>query len=75
MEVLVVVKLILVFLFVRSRLSVDKPGATQHLAEMMNAFIAKQGEEIIGHGSERFVPFLVSLFFGRLSSWGLPSKG
>ncbi len=62
MEVLVVATLILVFLFVRSRLSVDKPGSTQHLAEMMNDFIAKQGEEIIGHGSERFVPFLVSLF-------------
>src|SRR5258708_20299177 len=62
MEVLVVGTLILVFLLVRSRLSVDKPGPTQHLAEMMNDFIAKQGQEIIRHASERFVPFLFALF-------------
>src|SRR5258708_38365806 len=62
MEVLVFGTLILVFLLVRSRLSVDKPGPTQHLAEMMNDFISKQGEYIIGYGSEIFVPFLMALF-------------
>src|SRR5258708_19663125 len=62
MEILVVCLLILIFLFVRSRLSVDKPGGTQHIAEMMHEFIAGQADEIIGHHSERFVPFLTGLF-------------
>jgi F-type H+-transporting ATPase subunit a len=62
MEVLVVGLLIAIFLIVRSRLSVDKPGGTQHIAEMTHEFIAGQADEIIGHHSERFVPFLTGLF-------------
>jgi F-type H+-transporting ATPase subunit a len=62
MEILVVGILIIIFLLVRSRLSVEKPGAIQHMAEMMHEFISDQGADIIGHGSERFVPFLVTLF-------------
>ena len=61
-EILVVVILLLIFLWVRSRLSVEKPGGSQHLAETMNEFITNQSEEIIGHHSEKFTPFLVSLF-------------
>jgi F-type H+-transporting ATPase subunit a len=62
MEVLVVGILILLFLLIRSRLSVDKPGGVQHLAEMFHEFITNQSEEIIGHHSEKFTPFLLSLF-------------
>ncbi|HET7871773.1 MAG TPA: F0F1 ATP synthase subunit A [Terriglobales bacterium] len=62
MEFLVIVLLVLFFLWVRSRLSVDKPGASQHLMEALNEFISKQGEEIIGHGGARFVPYLTSVF-------------
>lgn len=62
MEFLVVGILIAFFLIVRSNLSVDKPGKAQHLAEMFNEFISNQGEEIIGHGSETFTPFLASIF-------------
>ncbi len=61
-EILVIVFLLLVFLWVRSRLSVEKPGGSQHLAETMHEFITNQSEEIIGHHSEKFTPFLVSLF-------------
>jgi F-type H+-transporting ATPase subunit a len=61
-EVLVVIILLLIFLWVRSRLSVEKPGGTQHLAETLHDFINNQSEEIIGHHSERFTPFLASLF-------------
>jgi F-type H+-transporting ATPase subunit a len=62
MQILVVGILILVFMSIRSRLSVEKPGAVQHLAEMFHEFISGQGEEIIGHHSERYVPFLSAVF-------------
>ncbi|HLW52663.1 MAG TPA: F0F1 ATP synthase subunit A [Candidatus Angelobacter sp.] len=62
MEVLIVVFLIVLFLLIRSRLSVAKPGGLQYLAEMMNEFISDQSEQVIGHGGERFTPFLTALF-------------
>ena len=62
MEILVVGILIVFFLMVRSRLSVEKPGATQHLAEMFHHFITDQSEQIIGSHSAGFTPFLASLF-------------
>jgi len=62
MEVLVVGILLLLFLVIRSRLSVDKPGGLQHLTEVVNDFITNQSHEIIGEHSERFTPFLTSLF-------------
>jgi F-type H+-transporting ATPase subunit a len=68
MEVLVVGILVLLFLVVRSRLSVDRPGGLQHAVEMVNDFITKQSEDIIGPHSEKFTPFLTSLFLFILTS-------
>ena len=62
MELLVFLILVAYFIVVRMTLSVEKPGAFQHLAEMTNSFVVEQGESIIGHGSERFVSFLTALF-------------
>jgi F-type H+-transporting ATPase subunit a len=61
MEVLVFLFLIVLFLMVRSRLSVDKPTALQHMFEGIHGFVGNQSEEIIGHHSEGFTPFLVAL--------------
>jgi F-type H+-transporting ATPase subunit a len=61
MEVLVFLFLVMVFLMVRSRLSVDKPGALQHIFEGAHGFVQSQSQEIIGHGSEGFTPFLMAL--------------
>jgi F-type H+-transporting ATPase subunit a len=61
MQVLVAALLILFFVLVRARLSVDKPGGLQHMAEGIRNFIAGQAHEIIGHHSERFTAFLVTL--------------
>lgn len=61
MEVLVVGFLLLFFMLVRSRLSVENPGALQHLVEGGEGFIANQSHEIIGHHSEGFTAFLTSL--------------
>ncbi|HEY1463645.1 MAG TPA: F0F1 ATP synthase subunit A [Terriglobales bacterium] len=61
MELLVFVFLLLLFVLVRSGLSVERPGGLQHLFEGVHGFVQGQSEEIIGHHSERFTPFLVSL--------------
>src|SRR5437773_7709270 len=61
MELLVFVFLIILFGLVRSRLSVERPGALQHVFEGAHGFIEEQSREIIGHHSQEFTPFLVAL--------------
>jgi F-type H+-transporting ATPase subunit a len=61
MELLVFLVLIAYFIAVRLTLSVEKPAAVQHLAEMTHEFVSEQAEQIIGHGSERFVTYLTAL--------------
>jgi F-type H+-transporting ATPase subunit a len=61
MELLVFLILVAYFVVVRATLSVEKPGAVQHVAEMTNEFVAGQGEQIIGHGYERFTGYLTAL--------------
>ena len=61
MELLVFVVLIVAFLLLRSRLSVDRPGALQHMFEGVEGFIQHQSHEIIGHHSEGYTPFLAAL--------------
>jgi F-type H+-transporting ATPase subunit a len=63
MEVLVFLFLVSLFLMVRSRLSVDRPGALQHVFEGAHGFVEGQSHEIIGHHSEGFTPFLMALGF------------
>ncbi|HUK46182.1 MAG TPA: F0F1 ATP synthase subunit A [Terriglobales bacterium] len=61
MEVLVVGFLLLVFIVVRSQLSVEQPSGLQHLFEGLHGFIEGQSRDIIGSHSESFTPFLVAL--------------
>jgi F-type H+-transporting ATPase subunit a len=61
MEILVFGLLILFFLLVRSRLSVENPGGLQHMMEGVHGFVQDQSDEIIGHHSEGYTPFLVTL--------------
>lgn len=61
MEVLIFVGMLVFFAIVRASLSVETPGAVQHLAEMTHAFVGEQSESIIGHGYERFVSYLTVL--------------
>src|ERR1700693_4090868 len=61
MQLLVFLFLVLVFFMVRSRLSVDQPGALQHIFEWSHGFVEDQSHEIIGHGSSAFTPFLMTL--------------
>ncbi len=70
MEVVVVAFLILVFVLIRSRMSVERPGGLQHLTELLNEFISNQSADIIGPHSEQFTPLLSAFFifilFGNL---------
>jgi F-type H+-transporting ATPase subunit a len=61
MELLVFLFLVAVFALVRSRLSVDSPGALQHAFEGIQGFVENQSNEIIGRHSEGYTPFLVAL--------------
>jgi F-type H+-transporting ATPase subunit a len=77
MELLLFVVLLAYFVTVRVTLSVEKPGAVQHMAEMTHEFVSGQGEQIIGHGYERFTNYLTVLLLfillanlmGLLSPW------
>ncbi len=63
MELLVFAFLLLLFILVRSRLSVDNPSGLQHMFESVEGFINGQSHEIIGHHSEGYTPFLAALLF------------
>lgn len=60
-EVLVVVLLTLMFAVVRSQLSVEDPGGIQHAFEGLFGFFDELGSSMIGHGHERYTPFLLVL--------------
>ncbi len=62
MELVVAFLLIAVFLLLRSRLSVDSPGALQHIFEGTEGFVLGQSREIIGHHSEPYIAFFAILF-------------
>jgi F-type H+-transporting ATPase subunit a len=62
MEILVALVLLAFFALVRVTLSVEKPGPAQHIAEMLHGVVSDQAESIIGHGYERFVPYVTVVF-------------
>ncbi len=61
MQILVALLLVVLFLIVRSRLSVEKPGGLQHLMEGLYGFVGDSCHEIIGHDYERYVPYIATL--------------
>lgn len=61
MQLLTFVLLIIFFIVVRVRLSVDHPGSLQHIVELLDSFISTQSHEVIGHEYERYVGFLSAL--------------
>jgi F-type H+-transporting ATPase subunit a len=61
MELLVVALLTIFFIAVRSRLSVERPGGLQHSMEGIHEFISNMADEVIGHHSSKYVPYLVTL--------------
>lgn len=62
MEVLLFGFLLVLFILVRMRLSVESPSGLQHAFEGLEGFVEGESHNIIGHGSERFTAFLTALF-------------
>jgi F-type H+-transporting ATPase subunit a len=61
MQLLVFAILVVFFLLVRSRLSVDDPNVMQQLVESLDGFVSQQSHEVIGHGYERYTGYLTAL--------------
>ncbi|HEV2215226.1 MAG TPA: F0F1 ATP synthase subunit A [Terracidiphilus sp.] len=61
LEILVAAGLIAFFVIVRLSLSVERPNPAQQLAEMIHEFTGTQGEQVIGHGYERFQAFVTCI--------------
>lgn len=62
MQLLVVVVLILLFAILRGRLSVEKPGAMQHIFELIHNFIAGEAEGQVGHDAHKHTLIFEVLF-------------
>ena len=60
-ELLVALLLTILFIAVRSRLSVERPGGLQHTMEGIHGFIVNMSDEVIGHHGHKYVPYLVTL--------------
>ncbi|HUJ19879.1 MAG TPA: F0F1 ATP synthase subunit A [Bryobacteraceae bacterium] len=62
MEVLVVLIIMLLFGYLKARLSADRPGKLQLTFEAIYQFIAGQAHDAVEHGSKQYVPFFGALF-------------
>jgi F-type H+-transporting ATPase subunit a len=63
MELFAVLVLILFFIAVRRRLSIEKPGKLQLSIEMAEEFMGSQAEQIIGHDYRNHMAFILGLGF------------
>src|SRR5271157_1888679 len=62
LELLVTLGLIAFFAIVRLTLSAEKPNPAQQLAEMVNGFTGSLGDQIIGHGYEKYQAWVTVIF-------------
>ena len=62
MEILVVVIILVLFAFLRSRLSADKPGRLQLTFEAIYNFVSGQAHDAFDHGASKYVPFAGTIF-------------
>jgi F-type H+-transporting ATPase subunit a len=78
MEILVILLMMIGVVVLRRRLSVENPGTFQHVMEVMVQFVQSTCEEIIGHGSSRYVAMIgtLGIFVGLSNLLGLiPTLG
>ena len=82
MQLVVMVLLIGFFIHSRIVLSVTKPGTVQHTAELIHEFVTNQAQQVIGHGYERYMPFVTTVLlfvvicncFGLLPGFETPTS-
>lgn len=63
MQLVVVAGTVLLFGWLRRRLSVDRPGKVQHCFEIVYTFLQAQAEEVVGDTSKRYMAFFGAIFF------------
>jgi F-type H+-transporting ATPase subunit a len=61
-EILVVLVMVVLFGYLKTRLSVDKPGKLQHVFEVMYEFFKASAEEVVGHDGPRYLAFFGTIF-------------
>jgi len=68
MEIVVALVIVLLFAFLRPRLSMDRPGKLQHALEVIYDFVRGESEDAVGHGGSKYLPFFGTLFLFILTS-------
>jgi F-type H+-transporting ATPase subunit a len=62
MEILVAIIIVVLFLILRSALSMDKPGKLQQFFEVIYEFLKDQAEDAVGHHGHKYLSFFGTLF-------------
>ncbi len=62
LQVLVFVALVIFFAWLKTRLSMHKPGGMQHFLEVIYQFVRSQAEEIVGHDGPKYLHMFASIF-------------
>jgi F-type H+-transporting ATPase subunit a len=62
MEILVVAVIVVLFAVLKSKLSVENPGKLQLTFEALYKFLAGQAHDALEHGSNKYLPFIGTLF-------------
>ena len=62
MQFAVAVIMVILFLILRSRLSVDKPGKLQHIFELIHGFVNETAEDQVGHDAHHHVVIFETIF-------------
>ena len=67
-ELLVTAFIVVLFGYLRARLSVDNPGKTQHTFELAYEFFHASAEEVVGHDGAKYINFFGTIFLFVLCS-------
>src|SRR4051812_28830783 len=62
MQITVAVLMVVMFLLLRSQLSLDKPGAFQQVFELIHDFVSGEAQKNVGHESRKHIVLFETLF-------------
>ncbi len=62
MQIVVAIAMMILFAWLRPRLSMDRPGKAQHVFEVVYEFLHSQAEEAVGHAGRKYLAFFGTLF-------------
>jgi F-type H+-transporting ATPase subunit a len=62
MQILVAVLMVLLFLVLRTRLSVDRPGKVQQMFEVIYQFLQQESHDQVGHDAHKYLGYFATMF-------------